>query len=201
MVEKPSSGGGGRDALFNHGVDPQLRIMERLEDMIGEERSENLRIPLASDDREIYLRFLSKGDCIRSCTHSHAPVRGHDRDSVIWYIRVAREFMDPSQKRNFNGGGDQGSHRGHWNRIRVNVPRNSEGQNHRNCAVFGGGQGVHSGGIDGNNGGGGGARGVHGNNANPPMATRTRSEERPGCHSVYGNQDNAGWRSELSERS
>ena len=30
MVERPSGGGGGRGAVFNHRVDPQLQIMERL---------------------------------------------------------------------------------------------------------------------------------------------------------------------------
>ena len=35
---------------------------------------------------------------------------------MIGYIRVAREVMDPPRKQNFDGGGDQGSHRGHWDR-------------------------------------------------------------------------------------
>ena len=83
---------------------------------------ENLRIPLLAEGREICLRFLSKGDYIRSCTLSHAPVRGHNQDSVIRYIRVAREVMDPSRKRNFYGGGDQGSHMGHWDRSGGPVP-------------------------------------------------------------------------------
>ena len=71
-----SGGGSGRDAVFNHGVYPQMRIMERLGYMTAEERSENLRIPLEEDGREIFLRFLSKGYYIRSCTRSYAPVRG-----------------------------------------------------------------------------------------------------------------------------
>ena len=91
---RPSGGGGGRDAIFNHGINPQLRIMERLGDMKGTARSENLHTPLAKDVREICLRFRSKGDCVRSCSLSHAPVRGHNRDSVIRYIRVAREAMN-----------------------------------------------------------------------------------------------------------
>ena len=33
MGERPSGGGGGRDAVFNHGVDLQLKIIERLGDM------------------------------------------------------------------------------------------------------------------------------------------------------------------------
>ena len=65
---------GRRDTVFNHGVDLQLRIMEILGDMTGPARLENLRIPLAADCRDICLCFLSKGDCIRICTRSHAPV-------------------------------------------------------------------------------------------------------------------------------
>ena len=34
-----SGGGGGSDAIFNHGIDPQLRIMERLGNMTVEARS------------------------------------------------------------------------------------------------------------------------------------------------------------------
>ena len=60
-----------------------MRIMERLRDMTAAAHSEKLRIPLVADNREIYLHFLSKGDCIRSCTLSHAPVRGQNREAVI----------------------------------------------------------------------------------------------------------------------
>ena len=74
MVAIPSGSGGGRDAVFNHGVDPQLRIMERLRDMTVAARLENLHIPLAVDGRDICIHFLSKGDCIRSCTRLHVPV-------------------------------------------------------------------------------------------------------------------------------
>ena len=59
---RPSGRGGGRDAVFNHVIDPQLRIMERLRDMTVTARSENLRIPLTADGREICLLFSSKGD-------------------------------------------------------------------------------------------------------------------------------------------
>ena len=72
--ERPSGEGGGRNAIFNHGIDPQLRIMERLGDMKGAVRSKNLRIPLAADGRDIYLCFSSKRDCVISCTRSNAPV-------------------------------------------------------------------------------------------------------------------------------
>ena len=78
MGARPSGGGGGRDVIFNHRIDPQLRIMERLGDMIEAARLENLRIPLAADGRDICLHFLSTGDCVISCKRSHAPVRGHN---------------------------------------------------------------------------------------------------------------------------
>ena len=72
---RPSGGGGGgRNTIFNHRIDAQLRIMERLGDMTGAAHLENLRIPLAEDGREIYLRFISKVECVRSCTCSHVPV-------------------------------------------------------------------------------------------------------------------------------
>ena len=89
-MSKAKRRGGGRDAVFNHGVDPQLRIMERLGDMTGETRLEKLCIPLAADGRDICLRFLSKGYFIGSCTRSHAPMQGRNIYSVIRYIRVAR---------------------------------------------------------------------------------------------------------------
>ena len=121
-----------------------------------------------ADGREIYLHFLSKGDCFISCTLSHAPIQGHNRDLVIRYIKVAREAMDPSRKRKFDGGGDQVSNGGYWDRSGGHGQRKSEVQNNRNGAIFGGGRGGHSGGRDGNNGGGGGARGGHGSNTTPP---------------------------------
>ena len=152
MGARPSGGGGGRNTIFNHGIDLQLRIMERLGDMTRGTRSENFRIPLAADGR-----VLSKGDCVRSCTHSNATVRGRNQDLVIRYIRVARESMDPSWKRKFDGGGDQGSPGVHWDRSRGHGPINSEGQHHGNGVRFSGGRGGHSGGRHDNNGGGGGA--------------------------------------------
>ena len=158
MRARPSGGGGGRDTVFNHGVNLQLRFLERLGDMMTVARSENLRIPLAEDGREICICFLSKGECIRSYTRSHAHVRGYNRDSVIQYIRVARKVMDLSWKIKFNGGGDWGSHGGHWDGSGGNSPRNSEGQNHGNGVGIGGEQGGHSCGIDGNNVEGGGVK-------------------------------------------
>ena len=94
--------------------------------------------------------------------------------------------MDPSRKRNLNGGGDWGSHGGHWDRSGGNGPRNSEGQNHSNGAGFGSRLGGHAGGGDVNNSGSGGARGGNGNNTNPPSPTPIRA-------------GNSGRRSELSE--
>ena len=103
---RPGGREDGRDTIFNHGIDPQMRIMERLGDMTVVARSENLLIPLAVDGREICLHFISKGDCVRSCTRSYVPVKGHNRDLVILYIRVAREEMNQSRKRKYDGGRD-----------------------------------------------------------------------------------------------
>ena len=61
MQASPSGRGGGRYTVFNHGVDPQMRIMEKLGYMTGAARLENLRIPLAADGGEICLLFLLKG--------------------------------------------------------------------------------------------------------------------------------------------
>ena len=55
------SGGGGRGGtIFNHGIDPQLRIIENMGNMTLAACSENLRIPLGADGRDICLRFRSK---------------------------------------------------------------------------------------------------------------------------------------------
>ena len=102
-----SVGGGGGCAIFNHGIDPHLRIIDNLGDMTFMARSENLRIPLAEDGSDICLRFSSKGDCVRSCKRSHAPLRGHNRNLVIRYIRGAREAMNQFHKRKYDGGGEQ----------------------------------------------------------------------------------------------
>ena len=76
--------------------------------------------------------------------------------------------MDPSRKRNFNGGGDRESHGGQWERSGGNGTINLKGQNHGNGAGFGGGRVGHSGGRDGNNGGGEVAQGGNGKNTKPP---------------------------------
>ena len=82
--------------------------------------------------------------------------------------------MGPSRKKNCIGVGDRVSHRGHWDRSGGNNTRDSEGQNHRNGAGLGGGQGSHFSGRDGNNCGDIGARGGNGNNTNPPPTKTSR---------------------------
>ena len=62
--------------MFNNGVDLQLRIMEILGDITAASRLENLRCSFATDGREMYMRFNSKGDLVRSCTRSHVTVQG-----------------------------------------------------------------------------------------------------------------------------
>ena len=100
--------------MFKNGLDLQLRIMERLGEITAAAHSENLHIPLAADGREMFLRFQSKGDFMRSYMGSHAPMWGHNVEAVLRYIRIRRDVMDPSKKSKFNGGGNQGSHRRHW---------------------------------------------------------------------------------------
>ena len=69
--------GVGEVTVFNHGVDPQLRIIENLVSMTQAARTENLRLPMGAYGKEICLQFISKGDCNRSCTRSRAPLHGH----------------------------------------------------------------------------------------------------------------------------
>ena len=153
--------------IFNHGVDPQLRIIEHLGSMTQAARTENLRLPVGADGGEICLRFTSKGYCNRSCTRSHVPLRGHTRESVIRFIRGYREEMNKN-KRHFDGVGEQGSHGIHWDRGVLHGHRNSETQN---GAIFGGGRG---GGRHVNNGGGGGVQRGYGSNTNPPPTKTDR---------------------------
>ena len=58
----------------NHGVDPQLRIRKNLGILTQVAHQENLRLPMGANGREICLRYISKGECDRSCTRSHAPL-------------------------------------------------------------------------------------------------------------------------------
>ena len=117
-------------------------------------RLENLRLPMGANVREICLRYISKVDYDRSCTRSHAPLRGHTRELVIRFIRGSREAMN--KKRKFDGVGDQSSHGGSWD---------------RNSSRFGGRHGGRGGGRDSQNGGGRGGRGGNGPTTNPPIKT------------------------------
>ena len=76
------SEGNGTGAL-HQGVDLKLRISENLGILTQVARSENLRLPMGVDGRDICLRYISKGECDRSCTHSYAPLRGKTRELVI----------------------------------------------------------------------------------------------------------------------
>ena len=42
IVARTRNGGGGRDAVFNNGVDPQLRIMDRMREMMAAARLDNV---------------------------------------------------------------------------------------------------------------------------------------------------------------
>ena len=61
---RESEGNGNR--AFNHGVDLQLRISEILGILTQVARSENLRLPMGANGREICLRYISKVECDRS---------------------------------------------------------------------------------------------------------------------------------------
>ena len=144
---------GGRGVVegtfYNHGVDPQLRISEKLGIMTQAARTDNLRLPVGADGRETCLRYSTKGECNRSCTRFHAPLHGHRRELVIRFIRGSREATNKN-KRKFDGVREQAYHRGHWDR---GSHRNLENQND---TIFGGGLGGRGGGRDGHNSGGSG---------------------------------------------
>ena len=159
LVARQSGERGWGSSVFNHGVDPQLRIIENLGSMTQAAHTENLRLPVGANGREICLRFSSKGYCNRSCTRSHALLRGHTRELVIRFIRGSREVMN-KYKRNCDGVGEQVYHRGHCDRGGLHRYQNLETQN---GARFGDRRGR---GRDVNNGGGGGVRGVNGSNTN-----------------------------------
>ena len=74
-LEVRGTGNGAR----NHGVEPQLRISKKLGILTQVAHQENLRLTMGADGREICLRYISKGECDRSCTRSHASLRGHTR--------------------------------------------------------------------------------------------------------------------------
>ena len=94
LGERKSGRGVGGGSVFNHGVDPQLQIIENMGSMTQAARTEKLCLPVGADGRDISLRFSSKDDCNRSCMSSHAPLRGHTRESVIHFIRGAKEEMN-----------------------------------------------------------------------------------------------------------
>ena len=102
--------------MLNTGVDLQLWIMERLGEITATARLENFCCPFAADGGEICLHFHSKVYCVRSCTLSHVPLRGHSQDNVLRYIGICRFALDPSKKRKNCGGGDWGYYEGHWDR-------------------------------------------------------------------------------------
>ena len=70
----------------NHGVDPQLQISENLGILTQVARSENLRLAIGVDGRDICLGCILKVECDRYCTRSHVPLRGNMRESVIRFI-------------------------------------------------------------------------------------------------------------------
>ena len=163
-----------------------MRIVENLGSMTMAARSENLCPPLGAYGREIYLRSISKGDCNRSCTRYHAPLRRHNQELVIHYIRGDREAMNKFNERIIDFVGDERSHVGHWDRGGHHRHRNSEAHN---GTRFGGGCGRGKGGS---NIVGGGVRGGHGSNTNPPtkMGRKIGAIERPGAKEVGWHRQN-----------
>ena len=157
--------------VYNHGVDPQLRVSENLGIMTQAERTENLRLPVGADGRDICLWYISKGEFNSSSMRSHAPLRGRTRELVIRFIRGSREAMNKN-KRKFDGVGEEALHGRHWDRGGY---WNSENQN---GAIFGGGRGVRGGGRDGNNGRSNGGRGGNGSNTNLTHRDRQKTSGR-----------------------
>ena len=60
-----SNGGGGRYLVHNIGVDPQLRLIERIGELISAAHSEKLCCPMVADGREIFLQYYARGKCVR----------------------------------------------------------------------------------------------------------------------------------------
>ena len=166
-----SGGVGGQDSIHNIGVDPQLRIMEKLGDITAAARSEKLLFPLCEDGMEICLLYHTKEECIRSYTRSHAPLQGHSAEDMIRYIGIFRVDFNPLRKRNFDGGGNRGLYGGQCNRNGGNGNgQNPDGKAHGSGTGFGVGRVGHVGGgrQDGNNSRGRGAHGGSGKNTKPP---------------------------------
>ena len=81
LVDRPAPWEEGRrksegtgNGARNHGVDPQLCISENLGIITKFARQENLRLPIGANGTEICLHYISKEECDRSCTRSHAPL-------------------------------------------------------------------------------------------------------------------------------
>ena len=72
--EGPRESEGIGNGARNHGVDPQLCISENLVIITKFAPQENLRLPMGANGREIFLRYISKGECVRSRTRSHTPL-------------------------------------------------------------------------------------------------------------------------------
>ena len=94
---------GGKNLVHNIGVNPQLQVMERFGEIISAARSEKLFSPMTEDGMDICLQYHSKGECVRQCTLSHAPLWGQIRENIIRYIGNSRAAHDPSRNRKFNG--------------------------------------------------------------------------------------------------
>ena len=64
--------------------------------------TEILRLPIGADGRDICLWFISKGECNRSCTRSHAPLHRHRRELVIRFFKGSIEAMNKNNRK-FDG--------------------------------------------------------------------------------------------------
>ena len=106
-----------RDPGQNNGGKPQLRLIERFWELLMADNQDNLHCPLVADSRDIWLRYHSKGECIRSCTGSHATLRFQTRNNIIRFIMKCQAHLEPERKRKSNGSGGRGAYRGQqgWN--------------------------------------------------------------------------------------
>ena len=106
---------------------------------------------MAADGREICLHYHSKGEFVRQCTRSHAPLRGQIPENLIRYIGKFRDAHDPPRKRKFNGGGKLVSYgvQTNWNRNggKVHNGQNPDGQAHRSGSGCSFDRVIHIGGV------------------------------------------------------
>ena len=86
MGKRPIDGGGGRDAVFNHVVDPHLRIMERLEDMTWAAHSKNLLIPLEADADLPTIRYQGDEEVLGTRRPCHIFKSLHDPQMRVYYM-------------------------------------------------------------------------------------------------------------------